>query len=130
LENQGVSSDRYADILLRGGGAFLVNDNFQVDANLGGSFKNSPSRLFVSVGASYRIDLHKDVLIPIEDQKAGENGGSIKKNSMRKKKKTTKGRNKGKGAEDIDLGPSKKDIKKQRKKDKKKNTSDNGVIDF
>ncbi len=127
LENQGVSSDRYADILLRGGGAFLVNDNFQVDANLGGSFKNSPSRLFVSVGASYRIDLHKDVLIPIEDQKAGENGGPIKKNSM--KKKTTKGRKKGKGAEDIDLGPSKKDIKKQ-KKDKKKKTSDKGVIDF
>ena len=98
-----------------------------VDANLGGSFKNSPSRLFVSVGASYRIDLHKDVLIPIEDQKAGENGGPIKKNSM--KKKTTKGRKKGKGAEDIDLGPSKKDLKKQ-KKDKKKKTSDKGVIDF
>ena len=132
LENQGVSSDRYADILLRGGGAYLVNENFQLDANLGGSFKNSPSRLFVSVGASYRLDLHKDVLIPIEDQKAGENGGSIKKNSMKKNKKTktAKGRNKGKGAEDIDLGPSKKDIKKQRKKDKKNKTSDNGVIDF
>jgi len=132
LENQGVSSDRYADVLLRGGGAYLVNENFQVDANLGGSFKNSPSRLFVSVGASYRLDLHKDVLIPIEDQKAGENGGPIKKNSMQKNKKTktTKGRNKVKGAEDIDLGPSKKDIKKQKKKDKKKNTSDNGVIDF
>ncbi|MGB5204970.1 transporter [Eudoraea sp.] len=132
LENQGVSSDRYADVLLRGGGAYLVNENFQVDANLGGSFKNSPSRLFVSVGASYRLDLHKDVLIPIEDQKAGQNGGAIKKNSMQKNKKTktTKGRNKGKGAEDIDLGPSKKDLKKQKKKDKKKNTSDNGVIDF
>ncbi|WP_299162872.1 transporter [uncultured Eudoraea sp.] len=132
LENQGVSSDRYADVLLRGGGAYLVNENFQVDANLGGSFKNSPSRLFVSVGASYRLDLHKDVLIPIEDQKAGQNGGPIKKNSMQKNKKTktTKGRNKVKGAEDIDLGPSKKDIKKQKKKDKKKNTSDNGVIDF
>ncbi|WP_297702551.1 transporter [uncultured Eudoraea sp.] len=127
LENQGVSSDRYSDILLRGGGAYLVNENFQVDANLGGSFKNSPSRLFVSVGASYRLDFHKDVLIPIEDQKAGENGGPIKKNSM--KKKTTKGRKKGKGAEDIDLGPSKKDMKKQ-KKDKKKKTSDKGVIDF
>ncbi|MGB5270068.1 MAG: transporter [Eudoraea sp.] len=132
LENQSVSSDRYADVLLRGGGAYLVNENFQVDANLGGSFKNSPSRLFVSVGASYRLDLHKDVLIPIEDQKAGQNGGAIKKNSMQKNKKTktTKGRNKGKGAEDIDLGPSKKDLKKQKKKDKKKNTSDNGVIDF
>jgi len=129
LENQGVSSDRYSDILLRGGGAYLVNENFQVDASLGGSFKNSPSRLFVSLGASYRLDLHKDVLIPIEDQKAGENGGPIKKNSMKKNAKTTKGRKKGKGAEDIDLGPSKKDIKKQ-KKDKKKKTSDKGVIEF
>jgi len=132
LENQGVSSDRYADVLLRGGTAYLVNDNFQVDVNLGGSFKNSPSRLFVSVGASYRLDLHREILIPIEDQKAGENGGAITKNSMRKNKKSkkTKGRNKGIGAEDIDLGPSKKDIKRKKKEDKKKKSSDNGVIDF
>jgi hypothetical protein len=132
VENQGISSDRYADVLLRGGGAYLVNENFQVDANLGGSFKDSPSRLFVSAGASYRLDFHKDVLIPIEDQKAGENGGSIKKNSMQKSKKgkSTKGKNKGKGAEDVYLGPSKKDIKMQKKKEKKKKTSENGVIDF
>lgn len=116
VENQGISSDRYSDVLLRSGGAYLVNENFQVDAFLGGSFKDSPSRLFVSVGASYRLDLHKDILIPIEDQKAGENGGEIKKNSMRKSKKNkkTKRRNKGKGAEDIDLGPTKKDLRKLR----------------
>lgn len=124
LENQGVSSDRYADVIMRGGGAYLVNENFQVDANLGGSFKDSPSRLFVSAGASYRLDFHKDVLIPIEDQKAGENGGSIKKNSMQKSKKgkKTKGKNKGKGAEDVYLGPSKKDIKMQKKKEQNKKT--------
>ena len=120
LENQGISSDSYSDVLLRGGGAYLVNENFQLDAFLGGSFKDSPSSFFVSAGVSYRLDLHKDVLIPIEDQKPGENGGAIKKSSMRKNKKAkkTKGKKKGKGAEDIDLGPSKKDLRKLKKSDK------------
>lgn len=130
LEHQGISSDRYGDALLRAGGAYLVNENFQVDANLGGSFKNSPSRLFGTIGASYRLDFHRDVLIPIEDQKAGENGGAIKKKSMKKNKKSKSAKkgNKKVGAEDIDLGPSKKDQRKQKKKNK--NSKDNGVIDF
>ncbi len=125
LENQGVNSDRYSDILLRGGVAHLINDAFQVDLNLGANFKNTPSRLFATAGFSYRLDMHKDELVPIEDQKAGENGGPIKKNAMKKgkkKKKKKKRKNKGKGAEDIDLSPTKKQLRKKKK--------DNGAIDF
>jgi hypothetical protein len=98
--------------------------------NLGASFKNTPSRIFVSIGGSYRFDFHKDKLVPIEDQDADENGGEIKKDAMKKKKK---GERKGSGAEDVDLGPSKKQLKKlkkaqkNKKKDKKK---DAGEIDF
>lgn len=121
IENQGIKSDRYSDELLRGGVAYLFNENFQTDINFGTSFKNTPSRIFGSVGASYRWDMHKDVLKPIDD------GDSIDKNAMKKKEKSRK---KGSGAEDIDLGPSKKEMRKQRKMEKKKAIEDNGVIDF
>ena len=119
VENQGIDSDRYSDILLRGGVAHLFNENLQADINLGASFKNTPSRVFVSAGVSYRLDFHRDAPKAIEDQNANENGGEIKKNSMKKKKKAKK--NRGSGAEDIDLGPSKKQLRKLKKSQKKNN---------
>ncbi|MDB4293525.1 transporter [Maribacter sp.] len=134
VEHQGIDSDRYSDALLRGGVAYLLSDNLQADINMGASFKNTPSRIFVQAGASYRIDLHKDKVKAIEDQEAGENGGPIKKNAMKKKKKEDKkAKNNGTGAEDIDLGPSKKQLRKLKKAEKKKNKGkkkDNGEIDF
>ena len=135
VEHQGIQSDRYADVLLRAGIAHLLNDDLQVDFNMGSSFKNTPSRIFVTVGGSYRFDFHKDKLISIDEQKSGENGGeAIEKNSMKKKEKKKKKGKKGSGAEDIDLGPSKKQLKKlkkaEKKKKKKKNKKGEGVIDF
>ena len=114
VENQGIKSDRYADVLLRGGVAHLLGENMQVDMNLGASFKNTPSRIFASMGFSYRIDMHRDKVKAIEDQKAGENGGPINKN-------------KGTGAEDIDLGPTKKQLRKLKKKERNREDSE---IDF
>ncbi|WP_339705664.1 transporter [uncultured Kriegella sp.] len=129
VEHQGIDSDRYADVLLRGGVAHLLNEELQVDVNMGASFKNTPSRVFVSMGASYRFDFHKDAPIAIEDQNAGENGGPIQKNAMKKKEKGRKQKSKkGSGAEDIDLGPSKKQLRQLKKKEKKK--QNNGAIDF
>ena len=119
IENQGIKSDRYSDELLRGGLAYLFNENFQVDINFGTSFKNTPSRIFGALGASYRLDMHKDEFKSIDDQE------SIDKDAMKKKDK----REKGTGAEDIDLGPSKKQMKKQRKMGKSK-AMDDGSIDF
>ena len=140
VEHQGFNSDRYADVLIRGGVVHLLTEQLQMDVNLGASFKNTPSRIFISVGASYRFDFHKDDPKAIEDQKAGENGGSIKKNAMKKKereeKKKIKGGRDGSGAEDVNLGPSKKQLRKKKKADKKKNKGkkdkkqDNGAIDF
>jgi hypothetical protein len=124
VENQGIKSDRYSDVLLRGGVAHLLGENMQVDMNLGASFKNTPSRIFAAMGFSYRVDMHKDKVKAIEDQKAGENGGPINKNAMKKKKK---GKNKGSGAEDIDLGPTKKQLRKLKKKEKNRDDSE---IDF
>ncbi|EAR15753.1 transporter [Robiginitalea biformata] len=78
VENQGIQSDRYSDVLLRSGVAYLFSPNFQADINLGAGFKNTPSRIFISSGVSYRLDFHKDQLIPIEDQE------KIGRNSMRR----------------------------------------------
>ncbi len=126
VENQGIKSDRYSDVLLRGGVAHLLTEDLQVDVNMGASFKNTPSRIFVTMGGSYRFDLHKDKPKAIEDQQGGENGGPIKKNTMKKKEKR---KNKGSGAEDIDLSPSKKQLRQLKKEQKKKN-GDNGEIEF
>ncbi len=132
VENQGIKSDRYSDLLLRAGVAHLYKENMQFDVNMGASFKNTPSRIFVTAGMSYRFDFHKDKEIPIEDQDADENGGAIKKNAMKKKKK--KKSKKGSGAEDVDLGPSKKQLRKLKKAEKKKKKGkkkkDDGVIEF
>ena len=106
IENQGIQSDRYSDILLRTGVSHLFNENFQADVNIGANFKNSPSRYFGSLGLSYRLDYHKDKLVPIEDQES-QNGGPIRKNSMKKSRKNS-------------LGMSKKEIRRQRKQEKKR----------
>jgi len=127
--------------LIRSGVAHLLSEDLQVDVNLGASFKNTPSRIFVLAGMSYRFDLHTDPPIKaIEDQKAGENGGPIEKNAMKKKKKGKKNGDEqdGSGAEDIELGPSKKELRKLKKAEKKKNKAekkkkqkkDDGVIEF
>jgi hypothetical protein len=126
LEHQGIQSDRYSDLLLRSGLAYLINEGLQVDMNLGASFKNTPSRVFMSLGGSYRFDFHQDKLVPIEDQAADENGGAIERGAMKKEKKNKK---RGNGAEDIDLGPSKKQLRKL-KKAQKKTKDDKEEIEF
>ncbi len=83
VENQGIKSDRYSDILLRTGIAHLFSKSFQADLNVGASFKSTPSRMFGSLGFSYRFDFHQDEVISIDDQKAGQNGASIKRNAFK-----------------------------------------------
>ncbi len=98
-EHQGINSDRFSDSLIRGGIAHLFSPNFQADLSAGASFKNTPSRFFITTGLSYRLDFHKDQLIPIEDQKSV---GKIKKSDM-KKKKPKKKKKRGKKKDKIDF---------------------------
>ena len=127
IEHQGIQSDRYSDVLIRGGIAHLLKENLQLDFNMGASFKNTPSRIFIGLGGSYRFDFHKDELKPIEDQEADQNGGAIDKKAMKKKRNK---KSNGRGAEDIDLGPSKKQLKKLKKEEKKKKKKTSSEIDF
>ncbi len=109
VENQGIKSDRYSDILLRTGIAHLFSKSFQADFNIGGSFKSTPSRMFGSLGFSYRLDFHQDQVISIDDQKPGQNGGMIKRNAFMDDSETKL------------PGISKKKMKKLQRRARKKN---------
>ncbi|MCZ4319597.1 transporter [Aequorivita viscosa] len=76
VENQGFKSDFYADQLLRGGAAALINENLQVDLSLTFSLKDTPSKFYGRAGIAYRFDMHdtdeylEDKTIKAEEEKA------------------------------------------------------------
>lgn len=86
-ETQGISSDFYADNLVRFGGAYLWSKNFQLDTALTFNTKDTPSVFGVTVGASYRLDFHKD--------KEGNDGTSADEELERRENKA-RGKNKNK----------------------------------
>jgi len=109
VENQGIQSDRYSDVLLRGGVAYLINPNFQADLHLGAGFKDTPSRIFIASGVSYRLDFHKDELISIEDQdpisrnnmmKSGRKLSKDERRSQKRAEKRNKKRQRQQGIPD------------------------------
>jgi hypothetical protein len=90
LENQGFKSDFYADQLLRGGVAALLNKDLHVDASITINFKDTPSVFYGRLGVAYRFDMHS------QDEYVEEKGksGRKKKNAEKgKKKKKNKKRN-------------------------------------
>ena len=88
LENQGISSDRYSDMLLRTGVAHLSNENFQADFHIGSNFKNSPSRIFAVLGFSYRLDFHKNQPVPKKTNEIRKKDVKKKRRKKGKKEKT------------------------------------------
>ncbi|MGB5943244.1 MAG: transporter [Leeuwenhoekiella sp.] len=60
VEYQLINSDIYADDLVRFGGAFLASKNFQLDLSALMNFKETPRRLQITLGLSFRLDGHKD----------------------------------------------------------------------
>jgi hypothetical protein len=100
-EAQGIQSDFYADNLFRFGGAYLAGKDFQLDTALTFNTKDTPAVFGVTVGASYRLDFHKDKEI--------DNGTSAKQEGERRSNRKGKKR-KNKGDENTD------DVIKKRKK--------------
>lgn len=95
-ETQGINSDFYADNLFRFGGAYLWNKDFQIDTNITFNTKDTPSVLSFNLGASYRLDFHKDKIDnknSAEDeakrQSKKERKGKKSKNKKKKKKEKT-----------------------------------------
>lgn len=59
-ESENISSDFYADNLIRFGGAYLWTKNFQIDAAATLNIKDTPAVFGAAIGVSYRLDFHKD----------------------------------------------------------------------
>lgn len=90
IENQGIMSDFYADQLLRGGAAGLINKDFQVDFSVTYSFKDTPSILYGRVGVAYRFDLHKDDEILEDKDPRNREQRKLEKKVNKKEEKTKK----------------------------------------
>ncbi|PQJ32939.1 hypothetical protein BST92_13845 [Nonlabens arenilitoris] len=87
-EYQGFKSDFYSDDLGRGGLAYLISKDWQVDASATFNFKDTPSVFQVNVGMSYRFDFHKDdETISQKKNLQGTGDDSGRKAKKEKKKK-------------------------------------------
>ena|SRR5690606_24777978 len=86
VEGEGIKGDRYSDVLLRTGVARLISPDFQADFHMGSGFNDSPSSIFMVLGASYRLDFHKDGFKAI-DSRGSDRVGSIKRKSNAKNSK-------------------------------------------
>lgn len=79
-EYQIIKNDLYSDNIFRAGGAYLINNNFQIDLSGLINFKDTPSRWQVALGVSYRWDMfHKDEYIIPKKKKEKKNGKREKK---------------------------------------------------
>ncbi|WP_062060306.1 transporter [Aquimarina longa] len=82
-EYQGQKSDFYSDNIIRLGGAYLYHKDLQFDANIAFNFKDTPSLVTLSFGASYRFDWHnKDEII----EQPGLEGGVKDEEKIEEKK--------------------------------------------
>lgn len=85
IENQGYMSDFYSDAIVRGGAAYLIHDDLQIDASISTSLKDTPSVLYGGIGFSWRYDAsYKEVRMKVDT-------GDSNKKAQRRAKKTKKG---------------------------------------
>jgi len=86
VETQGYISNFYADNVLRGGAAYLIQENIQVDANFGINFKNTPTILVGGIGMSWRFDEnYSDILLRSPMDKSEKKGKSKSKDKSKKR---------------------------------------------
>ena len=106
VENQGFTSDFYADQLLRGGAAALITDDLHVDLSVTLNFKDTPSVFYVRAGMAYRFDMHEeDEFIEEKGKDAREAKRAEKdKNKALKKAKKAARKKKKNRKDDIDFG--------------------------
>jgi hypothetical protein len=85
IENQGYMSDFYSDAIVRGGAAYLLHNDMQIDASISTSLKDTPSILYGGIGFSWRYDAnYKEVRMKVDT-------GDSNKKAKRRAKKTKKG---------------------------------------
>jgi len=88
IENQGIKSDYYSDAIFRGGAAYLLKENFQIDASVGANLKDTPSLFTASVGISWRFDdNYEEVLLRAPKDKEPKKSKEEKKKEKEAKKR-------------------------------------------
>lgn len=89
LETQAYMSDYYADNVIRGGAAYLIQENIQIDANFGVNFKNTPSILVAGIGVSWRFDAnYNEVMLrtpKVKSEKDKKGTGKKEKDKSKKR---------------------------------------------
>jgi len=86
IENQGISNDYYADQILRGGAATLINADLEVDLSFSVNFKDTPSKLYGRLGLAYRFDMHDQEEYIYDDVPEGQEKDQLKKARDAKRK--------------------------------------------
>lgn len=87
VENQGFKSDFYSDAIVRGGAAYLLYKDMQIDASISTNFKDTPTVLYGGIGVSWRYDAnYKEVRMSLDQ------GGNKKSKAQKKAEKKDKKR--------------------------------------
>lgn len=88
IENQGYKGDYYSDAIFRGGAAYLLKENMQVDLSAGKNIKDTPAIFTVSAGFSWRFDEnYEEVLIRAPKDKEPKKSKEEKKKEKEAKKR-------------------------------------------
>jgi hypothetical protein len=88
IENQGYKSDLYSDAIVRGGAAYLLNNDMQIDASISNNFKDTPTVLYGGLGFSWRYDAnYKELIMSID---SGDNSKTRTQKKVQKKNKKRK----------------------------------------
>ena len=93
IENQGYSSHVYKDNVFRGGAAFLITSDMQVDASFSKNIKNTPSLMHGGLGLSWRFDEnYRELRIksPKDYNKDKKNKSAKERESKKNKRKKEK----------------------------------------
>jgi hypothetical protein len=85
-ENQGFKSNFYSDAIIRGGAAYLLHDDLQIDASLSTSLKNTPSILYGGMGFSWRYDAKYNGEKVVKNKKSASKKEKSKKKPKKEKK--------------------------------------------
>lgn len=88
IENQGYKSDFYSDAIVRGGAAYLLNNNFQIDASISTNFKDTPTLLYGGFGVSWRYDgFYKNAIAKMKKEDKKKKATDNQEQERRRKSK-------------------------------------------
>ena len=82
-------NDLYSDNIIRGGGAYLITKDLQIDLSGLFSFKDTPSRWQIGLGASYRINSRTDKDDMLLENSSGKNKDKDRGKKSKQKRKDT-----------------------------------------